>query len=76
MPKDLLDQIRELEDLFTVDSTKLKQVVDHFIKELEKGLSYLFNRFQRMETGSPMVPVGHLYPWLVILKLTLVDVRL
>ncbi|KAK2762834.1 hexokinase A [Arachnomyces sp. PD_36] len=39
MPKDLLDQIRELEELFNVDQAKLKQIVDHFIKELEKGLS-------------------------------------
>lgn len=37
MPKDLLSTIKELEDLFTVDATKLKQIVDHFIKELDKG---------------------------------------
>ena len=39
VPKDLLRQIKELEDLFTVDQAKLKEVVDHFVKELEKGLS-------------------------------------
>lgn len=39
VPKDLLQQIKELEDLFVVDQTKLKQIVDHFVKELEKGLS-------------------------------------
>lgn len=38
-PTDLLDQIRELERLFTVDTAKLKQVTAHFVKELEKGWS-------------------------------------
>ena len=37
VPKDLLDQIKELEKLFTVDRAKLKEVTDHFVKELEKG---------------------------------------
>ena len=37
MPKDLLDQIKELEELFTVGQSKLKEIVDHFIKELQKG---------------------------------------
>ncbi len=41
VPKDLLDQIKELERLFTVDQTKLKEVTDHFVKELEKGKSWL-----------------------------------
>jgi len=39
VPKDLLDQIKELERLFTVDTAKLKEVRDHFVKELEKGKS-------------------------------------
>ena len=37
VPKDLLEQIKELERLFTVDTTKLKEVMSHFVKELEKG---------------------------------------
>ena len=37
VPKDLLDQIRELEDQFTVDAAKLKEITNHFVKELEKG---------------------------------------
>ena len=41
VPKDLLDQIKELERLFTVDQTKLREVTDHFVKELEKGKSWL-----------------------------------
>ncbi|KAK2740238.1 hexokinase A [Onygenales sp. PD_40] len=39
MPKDLLDQLQTLEQIFTVDQARLKKIVAHFIKELEKGLS-------------------------------------
>jgi hexokinase len=39
VPKDLLNQIKEFEDVFTVDQQKLKEVVAHFVKELEKGAS-------------------------------------
>ena len=39
VPKDLLEQIQRLEQLFTVDTAKLKEVSDHFVKELEKGKS-------------------------------------
>ncbi|KAA8649987.1 hypothetical protein EYZ11_007271 [Aspergillus tanneri] len=39
LPQNLLKQIKELEDIFTVDRAKLKQIVDHFVKELEKGLT-------------------------------------
>ena len=38
VPKDLLTQIKELERLFTVDQTKLKQITDHFVGELERGM--------------------------------------
>jgi hexokinase len=31
--------IKELEDIFTVDQQKLKKITDHFVKELEKGIS-------------------------------------
>ncbi|KAK9333261.1 hexokinase-domain-containing protein [Lipomyces starkeyi] len=49
VPRDLLEQISQLETLFTVDTQKLNTIVDHFIKELEKGLS--------KEGGSiPMIP--------------------
>ena len=37
VPKDYLALIKEFEELFTVDTAKLKQIVDHFVKELEKG---------------------------------------
>lgn len=39
VPKDLLDQINRLEDLFVVPTEKLKDVTNHFVKELEKGLT-------------------------------------
>ncbi|KAK7512875.1 hexokinase-domain-containing protein [Phyllosticta citricarpa] len=49
VPKDLLQTIQHLESIFTVDTTKLKEITDHFVKELEKGLS--------KEGGSiPMIP--------------------
>ena len=37
VPKDLLQEIKRLEDLFTVDGAKLKEITNHFVKELEKG---------------------------------------
>jgi hexokinase len=38
VPKDLLQEIKRLEELFTVDQTKLKAITDHFIFELDKGM--------------------------------------
>ena len=37
VPKDLLDHIKHLEEIFTVDQKKLKEITEHFVKELEKG---------------------------------------
>lgn len=39
MPTDLKSQIDKLEDLFTVPTAKLKEISDHFVSELVKGLS-------------------------------------
>lgn len=39
VPRDLLEQITQLENLFTVDTEKLKKITDHFVTELDKGLS-------------------------------------
>ena len=36
-PPDLLESIKELERLFTVDQAKLKEITNHFVKELAKG---------------------------------------
>ncbi|KAI0146661.1 hxk, hexokinase [Pestalotiopsis sp. NC0098] len=49
VPKDLLQEIKKLEQQFTVDTPRLKKITDHFVSELEKGLS--------VEGGSiPMNP--------------------
>lgn len=37
VPKDLLEQIRRLDEIFTVDTKKLKEITDHFVNELAKG---------------------------------------
>lgn len=37
VPQNLLQQIKDFEEMYTVDKAKLKQVVDHFVKELDKG---------------------------------------
>jgi len=37
IPQNLLEQIKELESLFTVDKAKLKEITDHFVTELAKG---------------------------------------
>lgn len=39
VPKDLLDKITWLEDLFVVPTDRLKKITDHFVNELAKGLS-------------------------------------
>lgn len=38
VPDSLLEQIRHLESIFTVDQAKLKEVTAHFVKELDKGM--------------------------------------
>ncbi|KAJ9667765.1 hexokinase [Coniosporium apollinis] len=38
VPKDLVEQIKRLEELFTVPTEKLKEITNHFMGELEKGL--------------------------------------
>lgn len=39
VPKDLLQEIKRLEELFTVDTAKLKAITTHFVSELTKGMS-------------------------------------
>lgn len=39
VPKDLLQQIERLEELFVVAKEKLIAITDHFVNELAKGLS-------------------------------------
>jgi len=37
-PKDLSKEIERLEQLFSIDTAKLKHITDQFVNELEKGL--------------------------------------
>lgn len=37
VPKDMLQQIAKLEEIFTVPKEKLKEISDHFVSELTKG---------------------------------------
>ena len=37
MPEDLLEQMRYIEEIFTVDTAKLKAISEHFVSELAKG---------------------------------------
>ena len=39
MPTDLKAQIDKLEEQFVVTTAKLKEISDHFVNELKKGLS-------------------------------------
>lgn len=38
IPKNLQAEIKALEEQLTVPKEKLKQITDHFVKELEKGM--------------------------------------
>lgn len=37
VPKDLLQEIKRLEEMFMVPKEKLKDITTHFVSELEKG---------------------------------------
>jgi hexokinase len=37
VPKDLLQEIKRLEEMFIVSTEKLKEVTDHFVSELTRG---------------------------------------
>lgn len=41
LPKDLLSEIKSLEEAFSIDTAKLKQITKHFVSELEKGMWHL-----------------------------------
>lgn len=40
VPKELAQQIKKLEEIFTIDTKKLKEITEHFIGELTKGLTH------------------------------------
>jgi hexokinase len=39
VPSDLDAQVRQLEQLFTVSTEKLKEITEYFVSELERGLA-------------------------------------
>lgn len=59
IPKDLLDQVKRLEELFTVDCKKLKEITDHFVSELAKGLSVKGGSIHMNPTWVMSFPDGH-----------------
>lgn len=59
MPKDLLQEIKRLEDLFIVDTAKLKAITDHFVSELAKGLSKEGGSIPMNPTWVMGYPTGH-----------------
>ena len=57
VPDDLLEQIRYLEKIFTVDKAKLKEVTTQFVKELEKGKSSVLSK-RSLSLTAPQVSVS------------------
>ena len=37
LPQNIVDELKRLDELFVVDTTKLKQITDRFVGELVKG---------------------------------------
>ncbi|KXX78730.1 Hexokinase [Madurella mycetomatis] len=58
-PKDLVKEIKNLEQLFTVDTAKLKEITEHFVKELEKGLSVEGGSIPMNPTWVMSYPTGY-----------------
>ncbi|KAK4202997.1 hexokinase [Triangularia verruculosa] len=58
-PKDLLSEIKHLEELFTIDTAKLKEISSHFEIELEKGLSVEGGTIPMNPTWVMSYPTGH-----------------
>jgi hexokinase len=58
VPQSLVDEIATLERLFTVDTQKLKEITDHFIKELQKGLDKEGSNIPMNPTWVMSFPTG------------------
>lgn len=48
LPQNLLGPIKDFEQAFTVDRARLKLVVNHFVKELEKGKCFVYPQLPRL----------------------------
>jgi hexokinase len=51
-PKDLLNEIKHLEELFTIDTAKLKEITNRFVNELTKGEWLASERPTDQPTGT------------------------
>ncbi|KAB5551127.1 hexokinase-domain-containing protein [Coniochaeta sp. 2T2.1] len=58
-PKDLVKEIEELETHFTIDTAKLKEITDHFEKELTKGLTKEGGSIPMNPTWVMSFPTGY-----------------
>ncbi|VUC28656.1 unnamed protein product [Clonostachys rosea] len=58
-PKDLLEQKKYIEEIFTVETAKLKEISDHFVNELAKGLSVEGGSIPMNPTWVMSYPDGH-----------------
>lgn len=54
IPDSLLVTLRDMEKTFTVDTSKLKEVTEHFVKELEKGL-FVITPFSKLLYGEDRI---------------------
>ncbi|KAL6235383.1 hexokinase [Aspergillus navahoensis] len=59
MPQNLLEHIKHFEEVFTVDTATLKKIVDHFVKELTKGLTVEGGNIPMNVTWVLGFPDGH-----------------
>ncbi|KAJ5020640.1 hexokinase-domain-containing protein [Bipolaris maydis] len=59
MPRDLKEQIEKLEEQFVVSTEKLKHISDHFVAELEKGLSEQGGSIPMIPTWCMAFPDGN-----------------
>lgn len=50
LPHGLIEVAKELEEQLTVPASKLKEIVDHFISELDKGESTPFTLLSSNQT--------------------------
>ncbi|ROT36855.1 hexokinase [Sodiomyces alkalinus F11] len=59
LSQDLLEQAKELERQLTVPASKLKEITNHFVSELEKGLSVEGGSIPMNPTWVMSFPDGH-----------------
>jgi hexokinase len=59
VPQNLIEEISNLERQFTLDTEKLKQITDHFVKELQKGLDEEGSNIPMNPTWVMSFPTGY-----------------